>query len=257
MTRTGQPTQSPSFSHRLNLYALAATAGVGLLAVPGAEAEVVYTPAHIAIPDGGYYLDLNLDGVNDFNLNINGSSRGRSDSGFFSIRPIATQNRIWGHGEISFGAFPRIAAFPLPEGFQVGPGNVGQQPEGSKLLAGYYRLATTGGFSAKGLRGDWANRETTAYLGLAFQIGSEIHYGWARLTVVVSPTLAFHALLTGYAYETVAGKAIKAGQTSDSDTKQSPDASIMQQPHVTQGTQLASLGALALGSSGLQLWRRE
>ena len=69
MTRTDQPAKSSTLSHRLNLYAVAATAGVGFLAaVCGADAEVVYTPAHIAIPAGGYDLDLNHDGVNEISI---------------------------------------------------------------------------------------------------------------------------------------------------------------------------------------------
>lgn len=247
---------SPSLLDRLNVYALAATAaGLGILAAaPAAEAKVVYTPAHVVIPGGGYFLDLNQDGINDFNLNINGNSRGRSDSGYFSIQPVDSANLIWGHGEIKFGFRPRVAAFDLPAGFQVGPGNEAAQPLGSKLLAGYYRLGTTGGISAKGTGGDWAKGVNGRYLGFAFSINGETHFGWARLTVTMSPNRAVHALLTGYAYETVANRAITTGQTSD-DAKV-PQASLAEPGPADQG-KVASLGMLALGSTALQLWRRE
>ncbi len=60
---------SRSLHHRLNLYALAATAaGVGALALAQpAQAEIVYTPAHKKLHlNHNFFLDLNHDGVNDF-----------------------------------------------------------------------------------------------------------------------------------------------------------------------------------------------
>jgi hypothetical protein len=55
---------SESLHKRLNMYALAASAaGVSLLALPQAEAKVIYTPANIKInPYHWYYLDINHDG---------------------------------------------------------------------------------------------------------------------------------------------------------------------------------------------------
>jgi len=247
---------SPSLLHRLNLYALgAAAAGVGILAAaPASEAKVVYTPAHVVIPGGGYFLDLNHDGINDFNLNLNGNSRGRSDSGYFSARPVASANLIWGQGAVKFGPRPRVAAFDLPAGAQLGPNNEQAQPAGSKLLAGYYFFGTTGGLGGNGTGGDWAKDVSNHYLGFAFSINGETHFGWARLNVTMSPTHVIHALLTGYAYETVPNKPIFTGKTSDE--AETPQASLAPSA-ATERPPLASLGALALGSSGLQIWRRE
>ena len=251
-------TQAAEFSsavlHTLNLYALAATAaGVSMLVLaPNAEGKVIYTPTHVEIPCCGYSLDLNNDGINDFNLNINGNSRGRSDSGYFSIQPIASQNVIWGHGDVPFGPRPRIAAFDLPFGFQVGPGNEAAQPLGAKLLAGYYFFFTTGGAGGHGLEGPWAKGTTTGYLGLAFSIDGQTHFGWARLTVTIGPNKQARALLTGYAYETIANKAITTGKTSDNAG--SPEAVFTPQKAPRQMP--PSLGALALGAPGLLLWRR-
>jgi hypothetical protein len=246
---------SPSLLHRLNLYALTATAaGVGTLALsPTAEAKVVYTPTHVEIPCCGYFLDLNNDGISDFNLNINGNSRGHSDSGYFSIQPVASQNLIWGHGNVPFGPRPRIAAFDLPFGFQVGPGNEAVQPTGAKLLAGYYFFSTTGGAGGHGLEGPWDKGTTTGYLGLSFSIDGETHFGWARLTVTIGPNKQARALLTGYAYETIANKAITAGKTSDPS---GPPETSSTQPDASH-TMPASLGVLALGSAAIPFWRRD
>jgi hypothetical protein len=70
----------------------------------------------------------------------------------------------------------------------------------------------------KGEGGLWLN-VSNGYLGLKFQIKGKTHYGWARLSVHSSEgygyqiPVSMEATLTGYAYETVAGKSIKAGQT--------------------------------------------
>jgi hypothetical protein len=65
--------------------------------------------------------------------------------------------------------------------------------------------------------GRWAD-VSNGYLGLKFKIGSETHYGWARLSVRES----FHGVLplvtptiTGYAYETVPDRGITAGRTTE------------------------------------------
>jgi hypothetical protein len=247
---------SPSLLHRLNLYAVsAAAAGVGMLAsAPASEAKVVYTPAHVVIAGGGYLLDLNHDGVNDFNLNLNGTTNGHSNSEFLSAQPIASGNLIWGQGQVKFGFRPRVAAFDLPAGVRLGPDNEEAQPNGSKLLAGYYHFGTTGGLSGHGTGGDWAKGVSDRYLGFAFSINGETHFGWARLNVTMTKFHVIHALLTGYAYETVANKAIVTGKTSDESVIQqaslAPSGATVQPQH-------ASLGALAFGVSGLQIWRRE
>ena len=100
---------------------------------------------------------------------------------------------------------------------------------------------------------------TDRYLGLSFQRNGRTHYGWARLTVQFDlPHLK--ATLTGYAYETIAGKSIKAGQTkeaADDPTNEDfgPGASLTNP--IPDTPQPASLGMLALGAQGVPLWRRK
>ena len=60
--------------------------------------------------------------------------------------------------------------------------------------------------------GAWQN-VTNRYLGIKFHISGHTHYGWARLSVTMGkfgPVVT----LTGFAYETIAGQGIIAGQTS-------------------------------------------
>jgi hypothetical protein len=63
-------------------------------------------------------------------------------------------------------------------------------------------------------RGTYGQRVnvTNRYLGLKFKIDKKNHYGWARLSVQQQGGQII-ATLTGYAYETVPGKGIRAGQT--------------------------------------------
>jgi hypothetical protein len=82
------------------------------------------------------------------------------------------------------------------------------------------------------------------YLGIRFTINGRIYFGWARMTVkpggniLGNPT--FTAILTGYAYETIPGKAIVAGKTKD------PDVTALHP---------ATLGHLAAGASAIPTWR--
>ena len=68
--------------------------------------------------------------------------------------------------------------------------------------------------SAKGPWLDVVNH----YLGVNFQVNGQTHYGWARLSVLLhcgrGGGCTFVVTLTGYAYETIPGKSINAGQTS-------------------------------------------
>jgi hypothetical protein len=70
------------------------------------------------------------------------------------------------------------------------------------------------------------------YLGLAFLIDGKEHFGWARLSL---GRFRFNgtAEITGYAYETIANKPIRAGD----EGKSSDDSA-----------QSGTLGALALGA---------
>jgi hypothetical protein len=84
--------------------------------------------------------------------------------------------------------------------------------------------------------GPW-QRAHDRYVGLKFLVKGKVHDGWARLNVSASK-LPFKATLTGYAYETIPGKGIIAGQTKEKDDPQGP-----------------SLGALAAGANALQTWK--
>jgi len=219
---------STTFQQLLNKYTLAATAaGVGTLALPAAEAKVIYTPAHVVIKvNDTYNLDLNQDGIADFILR--NTSRCNTDQCFWDLFEKAPhKNGVLGTVFSGFGPF--VSA--LPNGVEIGP-NAGNFYKGKGWLATFYY-----GGGGPSSHGKWRNVEKR-YLGLKFHINGEVHYGWARLNVKVTDNpIAITGTLTGYAYQTVANKPIIAGKTADE-----------------AGTRVlgsTSLGGLALGAQGL------
>jgi hypothetical protein len=212
----------------LTAYVLAAgAAGVALLAAQPAEAEIVYTPASIAIgPRSSIELDLNHDGVNDFLV----SRWLYGDGSHLTIDQQTPANGILAH------------AAALPAGVRIGP---------KGAFVGYASMASNVTISGESFSdGPWKDA-TKHYLGLKFSINGETHYGWARLTVTAKGGIS--ATLSGYAYETVPNKPILAGQTSGSEVSMAIEPQEMLAP-----SQLyATLGMLARGADRLAIWRRD
>jgi hypothetical protein len=98
--------------------------------------------------------------------------------------------------------------------------------------------------------GSWVDVYPAHYLGIRFLINGETHYGWARLTTTDGQGF-IEANLSGYAYETQANKPIRAGDTGKSEATNPANESSPQSDTKTAAT----LGALALGTSGLSVWR--
>ena len=219
---------SESLHRQINAYALAASAaGVSVLALAQpAEARIVYTKIHRVISfDNPYKLDLNHDGVVDFNI---GSATCNTHSCWFSlglgIYGYIAGKRIW--NEVGFttrtGNGLTIAA-ALKSGAKI-PGEgvkYSKEPEFPVLVA----------HGTKQYYGNWFNVEDR-YLGLLFYVNGKRHYGWARLNVQTTKhPFTIHGTLTGYAYETIPNKPIIAGKT--------------------HGKNEATLGRLAQGASGV------
>jgi hypothetical protein len=225
---------SASNQRHLTAYATAATAaGVGVLALATpSEAEVVYTPANLqlrAVYEGipGYKLDLNGDGIADFEL-INSSSNFGHGGGEWA-KPRG-RNQVLGAG---------IYASALESGATIGPSG----PFNGATLMNLWN-DSSGSFTYKG---QW-NGTRDRYLGFRFLIQGEYHFGWARLSISVDKMK-----LQGYAYETVANQPITAGQESGS----ADDATNIFPTNSAIPVATATLGRLAQGAAGLAAWRRE
>jgi hypothetical protein len=240
---------SDSVHQQLNMYALAASAaGVGILALTqGAEAKIVYTPAHVKIGvNSTIPLDLNHDGVTDFSFknSTTVTSLGKVHGDILYAIPTGqgSRNEVW------VGPNHLNSASDLPVGAVI-RNNIRFRPRRHFMALSFY-------FTVGSCRGPWVNVKNR-YLGLKFAFKGKTHFGWARLSV----TCSVHdedvtAILTGYAYETIPNKAIIAGKTKGQDERSKvdqPDPASLTPPTPNPAT----LGALAMGAPGLSIWRRE
>jgi hypothetical protein len=228
---------SDSLNRQLTTYAqVASAAGVSVLALAGAsEAKVVYTETYQVTHEGfPLYIDLNHDGIKDFVLRTmfyrgtSGLQVGLAASGYLNASNVVAGRRL------SSSGYFLSAASALPAGARIGPkGNFSVR---SPFMA--EELFKKGVGSQYSDLGPWAGKGkgvTDRYLGLKFVVDGEVHYGWARLSVTLGHHRQFDDVsgtLTGYAYETVPGKPITAGQITGPDV-------ITVQPE--------TLGGLALG----------
>ena len=239
---------SDSVHHQLNMYALAASAaGVGVLALAKpAEAKIVYTPAHKQIVlNHPLLLDVNHDGKTDFTFSwINFQACGGYDGSCpGSLLQILERfdNRFygppWGVVASSKGTWPGWPA-ALRAGVRVGV--PGQRFGASSEMAAVTARSCSGSRCRGGhyYFGPWEIPAVPKnhYLGFKFLISGKYHYGWARIAF----DHPVDAVLTGYAYETIANKPIVTGKTKGPDV-------ITVQP--------ASLGHLTRGAPAISGWR--
>ena len=224
MTDTAKPL-THLLTKRLLAYATMAGAGAAACTSP-AQAEVVYTPTHRNI-DMDYHLDLNNDGIGDFHIHS------YYLSGFASLNviPMVSGNKIAAaHHECGFLG-QSTAAAPLPLGAVIGP-NSPFQTNAQCMVHENESSAPTG---------PWLGVQDH-YLGLEFLINGQKHFGWARISVQPIECFPCIGRIFGYAYETIPNKPIIAGDEGAQNNA---------------SAQSTILGALALGASGLNLWRRE
>jgi hypothetical protein len=245
------------FEKAISAYVFTAiSAGVSVLAMNmTSEAEVVYTPANTPIPvnnNGFVPLDLNHDGIVDFAFWNFRSTFGTGDRSSHTDRfnlyvgcaPSGIScryrgNEVWGTRQ----ADARRLATPLSTGFLVGSdkSHFQQFPEGQGYVLSPVALMGKmrwfynyeGSFSGSSHSGSW-QESTNRFVGLQFLIDGKVHYGWARLSVNIGHPQKLTATLTGYAYETIPGKAI-----------------VIKPPSVEP----PSLGQLARGADAIASWR--
>jgi hypothetical protein len=243
----GKPANLPDSVHqRLNMYALAAgAAGVGMLALaPPTEAKIIYTPAHKQIaPNNTISLDLNHDGRIDFSIHDSFTCTSFCEyiAGALTVLPDRPGNEI-----VGYAGHYRHYAVDLRAGARVGPKSPFSQGNEVMAYGGYDAGTNTVGYC----RGPWKNVRNR-YLGLKFTSKGRVHYGWARLSETCLKNGKNTAVLTGYAYETIPNKPIIAGATKGPEDAES-SASLS-----TPTSEPTTLGVLALGASGLAIWKRE
>ncbi|MGA7219052.1 MAG: hypothetical protein WBX38_12085 [Candidatus Sulfotelmatobacter sp.] len=234
---SARKTPANNLNRQLGLYSLAAAAAsvsVMALAQP-AGGEVVVTRKTVPVV-GLVSLDINHDGINDFEFD-NFFSFGSAD--------LTVKGAVPGRG----GAFvvgQSDYASPVMRGADIGSS---ARFSPSSASVGVEKGMHVG-YSNQTVEGPWGGNPKNRYLGVRFRIDGQIHYGWVRLTVLTQPTGTWSATITAYAYETVPNKAIKAG------TAEEPKAEL-EVPENIQIQTGPSLGMLAAGADSVSLWRRE
>jgi hypothetical protein len=171
-------------------------------------AEVVYTPVNVELAtNGSYDIDLTHDGTTDFVLQSHllqvYCQFGDGIVWYVAVQPGQSNGRV-----LSVGQNP----LPLKIGAFVGSSQL--YYSGSELMTEFAH-----GNCGNLVAGNWLNLPDR-FLGLEFQTqgsnGPETHYGWAKVTVAgyldEHGDLQTMTLLSSFAYETVPGKAIAAGQ---------------------------------------------
>jgi hypothetical protein len=238
---------SQLLDRRLVSYATAA-AGAGILGLAQpAEAQIIYTPAHVTIGyKGSYSLDLTNDGTIDFVLkdDVTANCSTVVDA---LLAKAALGNAIEGQ---AFRSMALVNA--LKAGETIGASQRFVSPSGGALMGEAF--VSGGGF---GSFGNWLH-VVNRYLGLKFQINGQTHFGWARMTVSLNVNTV-RSILTGYAYEAQPNTPIVAGQENGQFDDNPAEPRIKGQASSLRSTpsQPASLGTLALGAQGLPLWRRD
>jgi len=245
--RKGSQLLDARLEKRLAVYAASAgAAGVGLLALAApARADIVYTPANIRVPqvggDGqGITIDLNHDGTDDFLLWI----WTYADFGPTYV-DLFLYARNPGNGAEGAG---RSFAARLDSGATIGSSQKFAQAKrffgGIPVVDMQLQYTGIGNNKTSACVGPWAEKQKDGYLGVKFDVSGQTYYGWIRLTTAACIGGGrLEAIITGYAYNTEPNQPIIAGQESAGDVAR-----------LTSGS--GTLGQLALGSLGLDLWRR-
>jgi hypothetical protein len=213
---------SPALAKRLFAYATVAGAGMATCA-SSAQSEVVYTPVQKYV-DQDFFVDLNHDGINDFHIH----SYYLSGYAYLQVIPVFHLNKI---AAVHKGCLSEFGAAPLREGAVIGS---------ALAFAVNATCMAEKNFSSGQYTGPWLGLKDR-YLGFEFYIEGQKHFGWARMTIDLFGFDHIGRIL-GYAYETIPGKAIIAG-----DEGNSTEADYSS----------TTLGTLALGAPGLKVWRRE
>jgi hypothetical protein len=259
---------SESVRHLNRYVGVTILAGIGLIALAWtAQAEVIYTPVHVTLSgDGSIKLDLNHDGITDFTVQALTGNESCSPLGSVVWASVSVTPRT-GNGTIAIGgdaaalsmsaeidssqSFHKARSLMITAAFDYGP-----PPCFGDHFSGYWCHGSLTGGKCQG----------NGYLGVEFGINGSTHYGWAHTTIAATqnfPTPTLVTKLTGFAYETIPGQAIKTGHTSGDadDPTVSPDSTNPEGSgpgaSVANPKQAVSLGMVALGAHEIPLWKRK
>jgi hypothetical protein len=238
------PAKLSAALHRsLSAYALAAgAAGVAVLACssPAEAAPVCKNLNVILFGTNSYALNPGGQTIAPFNIVDTFNNPSSNSFGWWN-RAFFTPNSAGANAVVASNKF----AADLAAGASIGPGAKFGRGESYGLLF-TYGYGPTGRGRLKGHHGNF-QFEHANYFGFEFLLSGQVHYGWVRLQVTIgrgTDGLATATHVLEYGYESTPNTAIGAGSCAASASSTAP------------GSAPASLGLLALGNSGLPLWRQ-
>lgn len=176
---------------------------ISIAGIAPSDARVIYTPAVRMIDgEGSASIDFNRDGRVDVTIQQNVSFQGICPHEYVAAYPLA------GDGAASSTSSPDG---PLADALRAG---VLVGPSFSYAQRAIMVDVTNGPCSSRDSNGYWLDNGPH-YLGMAFLIGGQVHYGWAMLQVGFEDTPQTQYAVTtllGFAYESIAGKPILTGK---------------------------------------------
>jgi hypothetical protein len=186
--------------------------------------KIVYTDlksdsAILKSPNNSFNLDLNNDGIVDFEFNYTSSACGDGliapevSYTYLSIEPTSGDNmNMATNSSITSGLNLEPV---LDSSTAIAPDSLWVNRSQYML----YGAAREGYIRCMVVHGYWLN-VSDKYIGLKFAIGNSTYYGWARLSSSYAATAAPYRHLTNgqlilkdYAYNSVPNQPILAGQT--------------------------------------------
>jgi len=192
---------------------------LSMLAFVQLKAQIVYTDVNPdqSFKDSGsvYHLDLNNDGINDFDVTyikhlvtFSGHCFGAQTNYNINITPLQNNLVLSDANSRSFALNINDVVSPGSSSWSNTPNEIlrsalwqcVQPPRGSGILTYHLAASTSGNWS------DTADR----YLGLKLTNGTDTFYGWARLSVS-----AAGFTVKDYAYNSMPNDSIYAGQTNN------------------------------------------
>lgn len=185
-------------------------AGMAAAVAPlAANAEIVYTDVDPDITLGigeALEIDFNDDGVVDMVVGIVTATGTTGGSPLYFNAAFAS-----GSGAGSFAGSVQSfgAPFYFPEAYNAGASiNSGLSWQSPSAFGSLNYVTSVGGAPVY-MGGNWEN-QSDKYLAVRFSVGSDIHFGWVRMSAGEAGSANF-LTISGFAFEAVPDEGIEAG----------------------------------------------
>lgn len=199
LNKTMKEKNNTKLASKLLRYGALTTVFAGMSEV--VNGQIIYTDID---PDEGgagvsYNLDLDNDANAEFVIKHVNTPTGNGDQNFLIAAPAVNDQGIFDNSILAASSDGFVYPFALNEGEAISAGRLDWNNESFQSMnekSCMYENDAWCGVDDK-------------YLGLRFKIGNNVHYGWARLDVAHNGA---NWLIKDYAYNSVAGEPIDAGQ---------------------------------------------